>query len=82
MSNRIGDDAQGELQGAMTSITAVTLIISPVLMTQLFGYFVGPSTPVYFPGAPFLAAAVMTAAALIPFIIGLRRDVGHRVDAD
>lgn len=73
MSNRIADDAQGELQGAMTSITAITLVISPLLMTQLFGYFASQSAPVYFPGAPFLAAALITVLAVVPFMIGLRR---------
>lgn len=74
MSNRIADDSQGELQGAMTSITAITLVISPVLMTQLFGYFASPAAPVYFPGAPFLAAALMSLAALVPLAIGLRAE--------
>ncbi|MEM7750831.1 MAG: TCR/Tet family MFS transporter, partial [Pseudomonadota bacterium] len=73
MSNRIPDDEQGELQGAMTSVTAITLIVSPLLMTQLFGHFTGPAAPVYLPGAPFLAASVITALAVIPFIIGLRQ---------
>jgi DHA1 family tetracycline resistance protein-like MFS transporter len=57
----------------MTSITAITLVISPLLMTQLFGYFASQSAPVYFPGAPFLAAALITALAVVPFMIGLRR---------
>ncbi len=73
MSNRIADNAQGELQGAMTSVSAITLVISPLMMTQLFGYFAGPAAPVYFPGAPFLAAALITAVAVIPFVVGLRR---------
>ncbi len=73
MSNRIADDAQGELQGAMTSVTAITLAVSPLLMTQLFGHFTGPNAPIYLPGAPFLAASVITAIAVIPFIIGLRQ---------
>ena len=72
MSNRIADDAQGELQGAMTSVTAITLVVSPLLMTQLFGYFTGPDAPVYLPGAPFLAAAIITAIAVVPFMFGLR----------
>ena len=73
MSNRIPDDAQGELQGALTSVAGVTIIISPVLMTQLFGYFAGDQAPFYFPGAPFLAAAVLMSLALIPFGVGLQR---------
>ncbi len=73
MSNRVSDDAQGELQGALTSVTAITLVVSPLLMTQLFGYFTSPAAPLYLPGAPFLAAAIITAIAIVPFVIGLRQ---------
>ena len=65
-------DRQGELQGAQASIMALTLIFSPVLMTQTFSAFTIESAPVYFPGAAFLLAALITATALIPFIIGIR----------
>ena len=71
MSNRVSDDAQGELQGVIAASQAVYVVISPLMMTQLFGYFTS-GTP-YFPGAPFLAAALVMAVALIPFGIGLRR---------
>jgi len=73
MSRRVPADAQGELQGALTGVLGVTLIISPVLMTQIFGHFTSASAPVYLPGAPFLAAAVLMALALVPFSVGARR---------
>ena len=73
MSNRIPDDAQGELQGAMSSIAGITMIITPVMMTQLFGHFTARESLPYFPGVPFLAAALLMAAALVPFMIGLNR---------
>ena len=70
MSRRVPADAQGELQGALSGVLAVTLIISPVLMTQTFGYFTSAGAPVYLPGAPFLAAAALMALALVPFSFG------------
>jgi MFS transporter, DHA1 family, tetracycline resistance protein len=74
MANRVSDDAQGELQGALTSVAGITLILSPLIMTQLFAFFSGPETPIYFPGAPFLVAAILMLAALVPFGLGLRRE--------
>ena len=73
MANCTPDDAQGELQGLRTSVLAIVMIISPLVMTQLFGFFTREGTPVYLPGAPFLAAALLTGLALIPFFAGLRR---------
>lgn len=72
MANRVPDNAQGELQGALSSVTAITMIVTPVLMTQLFGYFTAATTSYYFPGAPFLAAAMIMSLAMLPFAIGLR----------
>ena len=76
MSRRVPADAQGELQGALSGVLGITLIISPVLMTQIFGYATSEAAPIYLPGAPFLAAAALMALALVPFSIGVRRISG------
>lgn len=73
MANRVSDDAQGELQGLLASVQAVTAFVSPLMMTQLFAAFTVETAPVYFPGAPFLAAALIMMLALIPLRIGLSR---------
>ena len=52
------DDAQGELQGALSSGQSVMAVVSPLLMTQIFGAFAAPGADSYLPGAPFLAAAL------------------------
>jgi len=74
MSARIDETAQGELQGALAGVLGIVMIISPVLMTQVFTFFTGPDAPVYLPGAPFLLAAAITVAAVLPFVIGLGRN--------
>ena len=70
MSNRIAEDAQGELQGVLASSSALTMILTPLIMTQLFSWFTGPQTPFYFPGSPFIMAAIFIALALPPFFKG------------
>ena len=62
---------QGELQGAQSSVMALTLLFSPILLTQTLQYFSSDTAPVYFPGAAFLLAAIVTFIALIPFAIGV-----------
>ena len=65
-------NAQGELQGAQSSMMAFTLIFSPVLMSQTLKHFANlpDSDPFQTGGAAFLLAALITALALIPFLIG------------
>ncbi|CTQ48395.1 TCR/Tet family MFS transporter [Jannaschia donghaensis] len=58
------DDAQGELQGVLASITAVAAIVSPLLMTRIFN--IATDGDRHFPGAPFLAACgLMVVAGLL-----------------
>lgn len=68
MSRAVGDDEQGELQGALVSISALAMILSPLVMTSVFYTFTAPETGVYLPGAPFLLAAVLVAVALMVFV--------------
>jgi len=67
MSNSVADNAQGELQGAMSSLTAMATILSPFVMTRAFSYFTGDDTPVYLPAAPFLLSALSVVIALLIF---------------
>ena len=50
---------QGELQGSLTSIISITSIVGPLVMSNFFDFFTGPIAPFYFPGAPFMLAAVL-----------------------
>lgn len=64
ISNEVPDNEQGELQGALTSLMSLTSIFGPLLMTGLFSYFTSKSTVVYFPGAPFMMAALLTLTSI------------------
>jgi MFS transporter, DHA1 family, tetracycline resistance protein len=61
ISTAVPSNEQGELQGALTSLISVTSIVGPLLMNNLFAYFTGPNTPIYFPGAPFIAGSILCA---------------------
>jgi DHA1 family tetracycline resistance protein-like MFS transporter len=71
-SEQIPSNAQGELQGAVASLGSLSAIIGPPLMTQIFSRFSDPTGAVYFPGAAFLAAAVLTVACAVLFLRALR----------
>ena len=71
MSQQVPPDAQGELQGGLASLSSVAAILGPPLFTQLFGRFSAPGSAVYFPGAPFAAAALLALASAV--ILSYRR---------
>jgi MFS transporter, DHA1 family, tetracycline resistance protein len=80
-SQRIPPDAQGELQGAVAGLYSLSSILGPPLMTQVFGHFSARSAGVYFPGAAFLAAALLTAGSAALFARALRGLVPQHSDA-
>lgn len=65
ISSQVPASEQGELQGALTSLISATAIIGPPVMTNLFAWFTKPNAPVHFPGAPFLAGAVLTFISIL-----------------
>jgi len=73
MTERVGPDAQGELQGGLSALGGIVLILSPVIYTQLFFLFETAALGVRFPGAPFVAASVFCGLALVMFALRRRQ---------
>ncbi|AYV56759.1 MFS transporter [Leptospira kmetyi] len=73
MSSQVPANEQGELQGALTSLTSVTAVIGPILMTGLFSYFTAKGAPVYSPEAPLWMGTILTAASLWISVGSLRK---------
>jgi MFS transporter, DHA1 family, tetracycline resistance protein len=68
MAGQVPPNAQGELQGALTSIMSLSSIIGPLIMNNLFFYFSHEGTKNYLPGAPFfLGSILMATSALIAY---------------
>lgn len=65
ISRSIRDDEQGAVQGALASLGSVAGIAGPPVVTALFGYFIGPTTPLHLPGAPFFFSSLLTVIAVL-----------------
>ena len=63
ITRQVGADAQGRIQGALTSLVALAGIVAPVLFAGSFGWFVSDAVPVKLPGIPFLIAAALLVIA-------------------
>lgn len=73
MSRAANEDQQGELQGVLASINALSMVLSPLIMTQAFFWFTRDGAPYYLPGASFLLAMLLMVMALAIFQRSLRR---------
>ena len=74
MSRATPENQQGELQGINASLNALAMILTPLVMTGIFGLFTGPASPVYWPGAPFLLSALMMLGGLGMFLYARQPD--------
>lgn len=73
MSSQVPANEQGELQGALTGLMSVTLVLGPIVMNNLFYYFTKKDAPVYFPGAAFVAGALFLLAGILFAVAYLKR---------
>lgn len=80
MSRNTSADAQGELQGILSSASALAMIVSPVIMTNVFAAFTAQDAAITLPGAPFLASLALLGVAAILFL-GHPRAASARIDA-
>jgi DHA1 family tetracycline resistance protein-like MFS transporter len=59
LTRQVPPDAQGELQGAIASLSSLASIVGPLVMTQVLAYFTRPEAAVPFAGAAFVLAAML-----------------------
>ncbi|QJF52152.1 TCR/Tet family MFS transporter [Roseobacter ponti] len=78
MSRAVSADAQGELQGALTSLSALAMILSPMVMTGTFAWFTNADAPLWMPGAPFVLSALLMVAGLGVFLSGPKVQTQNR----
>ncbi|MTH94638.1 MFS transporter, partial [Roseibium sp. RKSG952] len=55
----VQEKSLGETQGILSSTLALSSVLSPVFMTQLFKYFTKPDFYINFPSAPFAISGII-----------------------
>ena len=71
MTRRVGEDEQGQLQGATMSVASIAGVLSPLFFGWIYSLSVGEFAIIQMPGLAFyLAAVVLLLAALIGWWVG------------
>ncbi len=73
MSKAVPENAQGELQGGISSIMAVGMLLGTLFFAQVFAYFVAPNPVVQSPNIALFVAAGLIAVSFAMFLM-LKRD--------
>jgi DHA1 family tetracycline resistance protein-like MFS transporter len=74
ISKNVGASEHGSVQGSLTSLVSVAGIVGPALATRLFGFFIGPNTPVQVPGAAFFFSSFLMLLGILFALAAFRRD--------
>jgi DHA1 family tetracycline resistance protein-like MFS transporter len=69
VSRQVTPDAQGRVQGALTSLVSLTGIFAPLMFAGTFSLFISDRAPMHLPGAPWLLAGCWLVAGLL---VGLK----------
>ena len=69
ITQQVGADVQGRVQGALMSLVSLAGIVGPMMFAGTFALFIGKAAPAHLPGAPWLLAALLLA---IGWLVGWR----------
>jgi DHA1 family tetracycline resistance protein-like MFS transporter len=72
MSARVASSEQGQLQGALTSVRGIAMLIGPGIFTLTYAAFVGPLAALDLQGAPYLLSALCMAASFALTVVVTR----------
>lgn len=75
ISNHVPANAQGELQGGLTSLMSLSSIFGPMVMTSSFYYFTQPNALIQFPGAPYVLGSFLMLLSAVLAIRSFRKQV-------
>ena len=83
MTRRVGEDEQGQLQGANMSVASIAGVASPLFFGWLYSPSVGQGAPVPQPGLAFyIAAGVLALAAVIGWMTARRAVLDQQGSGD
>ncbi|MES2835601.1 MAG: TCR/Tet family MFS transporter [Pseudomonadota bacterium] len=82
MTRRVGEDEQGQLQGANNSVASIAGVVSPLFFGWIYTLSTGQGASIHVPGLSFyLAAFVLMAAAVIGWLVVRGEDRGGETAA-
>ncbi|MES2277335.1 MAG: TCR/Tet family MFS transporter [Bacteroidota bacterium] len=75
ITSKFPANEQGELQGGLTLLSSISLIIGPLVMGYSFKFFAHKDSNIYFPGAPYILGALLMLVSVLLVIRSLKKEV-------
>lgn len=68
ISHKVADDAQGELQGGLSSIMSIAMLLGTLFFSQVFGYFMSGNAGFVSPNVAMYVSASISLIAAVLFV--------------
>jgi DHA1 family tetracycline resistance protein-like MFS transporter len=75
ITSKFGANEQGELQGGLTLLSSISLVVGPLLMGYSFKFFTHKNSSVYFPGSPYILGALLIIISVLLVVRSFKKDV-------
>jgi DHA1 family tetracycline resistance protein-like MFS transporter len=63
-SAEVTDLGRGQLQGAISSMISLSMIVSPWALSRLYTFFTSKASPIHLPGVPFVYCTLATSMSM------------------
>jgi DHA1 family tetracycline resistance protein-like MFS transporter len=77
ITSKFGASEQGELQGGLALLSSISLVVGPLVMGYSFKFFTHKNSSVYFPGSPYILAALLILISVFLVIRSLKKEVNY-----
>ncbi len=64
LTQRVGEDEQGQLQGALAILFGVSQLVGPIIFSDLFAWSMGPGAALHLPGLTLLVGSGLLAVGV------------------
>ena len=75
ITSKFAQNEQGELQGGLSLLSSISLVVGPLFMGYSFKFFTHKDSSVYFPGAPYILGALLVLLSVLLVIRSFKKDV-------
>jgi DHA1 family tetracycline resistance protein-like MFS transporter len=75
ITSKFGASEQGELQGGLTLLTSISLVVGPLFMGYSFKFFTHKDSSVYFPGSPYILGALLMLISILLVVRSFKKEV-------
>ena len=75
ITSKFAANEQGELQGGLTLLSSISLVVGPLFMGYSFKFFTHKDSSVYFPGSPYILGALLMLISISLVVRSFKKDV-------